>query len=469
MVRSPAVQWEDPLPSRRGKKKMESWYLVLVVTAGIAALITAVMWLKIHPFVALLTASIGVGLAAGMSPDSVIQSMTSGMGNTLGFVAVVVGLGSIFGMMLEQSGGAEKLADRLVKFFGPQQAALALGLVGFLVCIPVFLDVALVMLLPLAVAAAKRTGQPVTKFALPMLVGMAVTHAFVPPTPGPTAVAAMLGADLGWVITVGIAAGLPTLIITAIFASQVLSKVASGNVSLDRPPNTAPQRKSPHLGIVIALLVLPLALIVSETASRATLGEESPAALWLMLVGHPFTALLIATLAAFYFLGKRLGMPAEDVQRIAERALEPAGVILLVTGAGGVFKQVLIDSGAGDAVASSLTAAALPTVVLAWVVAAIIRVLQGSATVAMITAAGLVAPLVIAAGQPEPFAALVTIAIASGASIASHVNDSGFWLVGKFLGLSVSETLKTWTVQETLIGVLGLIFVVGIAAMYGVL
>ncbi|MDA7886250.1 GntP family permease, partial [Pirellulales bacterium] len=347
---------------------MESWYLVLVVTVGIAALITAVMWLKIHPFVALLAASIGVGLAAGMSPDSVIQSMTSGMGNTLGFVAVVVGLGSIFGMMLEQSGGAEKLADRLVKFFGPQQAALALGLVGFLVCIPVFLDVALVMLLPLAVAAAKRTGQPVTKFALPMLVGMAVTHAFVPPTPGPTAVAAMLGADLGWVITVGIAAGLPTLIITAIFASQVLSKVASGNVSLDIPPNTAPQRKSPHLGIVIALLVLPLALIVSETASRATLGEESPAALWLMLVGHPFTALLIATLAAFYFLGKRLGMPAEDVQRIAERALEPAGVILLVTGAGGVFKQVLIDSGAGDAVASSLTAAALPTIVLAWVV-----------------------------------------------------------------------------------------------------
>jgi len=448
---------------------MESWYLVLVVTVGIAALITAIMWLKIHPFVALLAASIGVGLAAGMSPDSVIQSMTAGMGNTLGFVAVVVGLGSIFGMMLEQSGGAEKLADRLVKFFGPQQAALALGLVGFLVCIPVFLDVALVMLLPLAVAAAKRTGQPVTKFALPMLVGMAVTHAFVPPTPGPTAVAAMLGADLGWVITVGIAAGLPTLIITAIFASQVLSKVASGNVSLDMPPNTAPQRKSPHLGIVIALLVLPLALIVSETASRATLGEESPAALWLMLVGHPFTALLIATLAAFYFLGKRLGMPAEDVQRIAERALEPAGMILLVTGAGGVFKQVLIDSGAGDAVASSLTAAALPTIVLAWVVAAIIRVLQGSATVAMITAAGLVAPLVIAAGQPEPFAALVTIAIASGASIASHVNDSGFWLVGKFLGLSVSETLKTWTVQETLIGVLGLIFVVGIAAIYGVL
>ncbi|MFL2861969.1 MAG: GntP family permease [Pirellulales bacterium] len=203
---------------------MESWYLVAVVAFGIAALITAVMWLKIHPFVALLTASIGVGLAAGMSPETVIESMTSGMGNTLGFVAVVVGLGSIFGMMLEQSGGAEKLADRLVKMFGPQQAALALGLVGFLVCIPVFLDVALVMLLPLAVAAGKRTGQPVTRFALPMLVGMAVTHAFVPPTPGPTAVANLLGADLGWVITVGIAAGLPTLIITAIFASKVLSK-----------------------------------------------------------------------------------------------------------------------------------------------------------------------------------------------------------------------------------------------------
>ncbi|MCK4616367.1 MAG: hypothetical protein KAT50_05795, partial [Pirellulales bacterium] len=263
---------------------------------------------------------------------------------------------------------------------------------------------------------------------------------------------------------------LPTLIITAIFASKVLSKVASGNVSLDVSPDTsAPQRKSPHLAIVVTLLVLPLVLIVSETAARAALGEDSPTALWLMLVGHPFTALLIATLAAFYFLGKKLGMPAQEVQRIAERALEPAGVILLVTGAGGVFKQVLIDSGAGDAVASSLTSASVPTVVLAWLVAVIIRVLQGSATVAMITAAGLVAPLVTASGQPEPFAALVTIAIASGASVASHVNDSGFWLVGKFLGLSVGETLKTWTVQETIIGVLGLVFVVCIAAMYGVL
>ena len=303
-----------------------------------------------------------------------------------------------------------------------------------------------------------------------MLVGMAVTHAFVPPTPGPTAVANLLGADLGWVITVGIAAGLPTLIITAIFASKVLSKVASGNVSLDVSPDTnVSQRKSPHLAIVVALLVLPLILIVSETAARGALGKESPTALWLMLVGHPFTALLIATLAAFYFLGKRLGMPAQEVQRIAERALEPAGVILLVTGAGGVFKQVLIDSGAGDAVASSLTSASVPTVVLAWLVAVIIRVLQGSATVAMITAAGLIAPLVTASGQPEPFAALVTIAIASGASVASHVNDSGFWLVGKFLGLSVGETLKTWTVQETIIGVLGLVFVVCIAAVYGVL
>jgi Gnt-I system low-affinity gluconate transporter len=452
---------------------MASWQLVFVVAAGVAALIAAVMRLRIHPFVALLAVAVGVGLAAGMPPQKVIDSITAGMGNTLGFVAVVVGLGSIFGMMLEESGGAEKLAARLVAMCGPQRTALALGLVGFLVCIPVFLDVALVMLLPLAAAAARRTGEPVTRFALPMLAGMAVTHAFVPPTPGPTAVANLLGADLGWVITVGILAGLPTLVITAVIASRVLAQQAAGNVSgatacaaTGRPPRPW---AAPHLGVVVSLLVLPLALIVGDTGVRAALGEESPAVAWLALVGHPFTALLIATLGTFYFLGTRLGMPATEVQRIAERALEPAGVILLVTGAGGVFKQVLIDSGAGQAVATSLTAAALPTVVVAWLVAAVIRVLQGSATVAMITAAGLVAPLVESAAHPEPFAALVTIAIASGGTVASHVNDSGFWLVGKFLGLSVGDTLRTWTVQETIIGVVGLVFVVLIAAANGVL
>jgi len=450
---------------------MASWHLVFIVATGVAGLVAAVMWLRIHPFVALLAAAIGVGLAAGMAPQRVIDAITAGMGNTLGFVAVVVGLGSIFGMMLEESGGAERLADRLVAACGPERAAIALGLVGFLVCIPVFLDVALVMLLPLAVAAGRRTGAPVTRFALPMLAGMAVTHAFVPPTPGPTAVANLLGADLGWVITVGVLAGLPTLLITATIAARVLSRLAAGHVPEAAAGMTAgrPRRTwaPPHLGVVIALLVLPLVLIVGDTAVRAVWGEDRPAAIWLPLVGHPFTALLIATLGSFYFLGVRLGMPAAEVQRIAERALEPAGVILLVTGAGGVFKQVLIDSGAGQAVAASLTAAALPTVVVAWLVAALIRVLQGSATVAMITAAGLVAPLVESAGRPEPFAALVTVAIASGGTVASHVNDSGFWLVGKFLGLSVGDTLRTWTVQETIIGVLGLVFVIMIAAATG--
>lgn len=452
---------------------MASWQLVLVVAAGVAALVAAVMWLRIHPFVALIAVAIGVGLAAGMPAQKIIDSITAGMGNTLGFVAVVVGLGSIFGMMLEESGGAEKLAERLVAACGPQRAALALGLVGFLVCIPVFLDVALVMLLPLAVAAGRRTGEPVSRFALPMLAGMAVTHAFVPPTPGPTAVANLLNADLGWVITIGIMAGLPTLLITAVIASRVLSRWAADGVPDTSAPTPASRRRrawaAPHLGVVIALLVLPLALIVGDTAVRAVWGEESPMALWLPLIGHPFTALLIATLGTFYFLGIRLGMPAAEVQRISERALEPAGVILLVTGAGGVLKQVLIDSGAGQAVAVSLAAAALPTVVVAWLVAAVIRVLQGSATVAMITAAGLVAPLVEAADRPEPFAALVTIAIAAGGTVASHVNDSGFWLVGKFLGLSVGDTLRTWTVQETIIGVLGLVFVIMIAAVAGVL
>lgn len=449
---------------------MEPWQLVLVAAAGVAALVTAVVRFRIHPFVALLSVAIGVGLAAGMTPEAVIAAMTSGMGSTLGFVAIVVGLGSMFGMMLEESGGAERLAERLVALFGPSRTAYALGLVGFLVCIPVFLDVALVMLLPLAVAASRRTGRGVTSFALPMLAGMGVTHAFVPPTPGPTAVAQLLGADLGWVIAMGVAAGLPTLALAAAAAAGPLARVAPGRPALvaDRATDgTADwvRLREPRVGVVLGLLMLPLVLIVGDTVVRSTVGADSSLARWSTLVGHPFTALLIATLATFQLLGRRLGMSAAQVQRVAERSLEPAGVILLVTGAGGVFKQVLIDSGAGQAVAGSLASAALPPLVVAWLVAAVIRVLQGSATVAMITAAGLVAPLVETAARPEPFPALMTIAIAAGASIASHVNDSGFWLVSKFLGLSVGETLATWTIVETIVAVAGLVFVLLLAAV----
>ncbi len=453
---------------------METWQLALIAFGGVAAVILGVMWLKIHPFVALLTAAIGVGLASGMTPDTVLDSVQRGMGNTLGFVAIVVGLGSMFGMMLEESGGAERLAGRMVEFFGEARTGMALGLVGFLVCIPVFLDVALVMVLPLAVAAAKRTGRSVTVYALPMLSGMAVTHAFVPPTPGPTTVAQLLSADLGWVIALGIVTGLPTLIVTALISGTVLAKQAAGNPPLVRSndadlPEQAPL-KEPSVGIVLTLLVLPIALIVGETVTRSIVGEDSPLAQWLALVGNPITALLLATFGTFYFLGIRLGMPASRVQRVAERGLAPAGVILLVTGAGGVFKQVLIDSGIGGAVASALADTALPTLVLAWLVAAVIRVLQGSATVAMITAAGLVAELVIppeaasaiaeqAVTTPAWMPALATLAIAAGASIASHVNDSGFWLVGRFLGLSVGETLRTWTIVETIVAIAGLGFI----------
>ena len=445
----------------------ESLQLVVVGVVAVAGLVAAVVWAKVHPFVALLAVAIGTGLAAGMPPDRVITAISGGMGSTLGSVAVVVGLGSMFGAMLEESGGAGQLASALIKLCGPGRTWVALAAVGFLVCIPVFLDVAFVMLLPLAAAAARRTGGGVTSLALPMLAGMAITHAFVPPTPGPTAVAVLVGADLGWVIAMGIAAGVPTLAVAATVAVKLLAPLAPGR-TVDRPPASLPTeaRRPPPLGVVVALLVMPLVLIVGDTAARAAVGDTATTR-WLALLGHPFTALLAATLASFWLLGSRLGMPAAEVQRIAERSLEPAGTILLVTGAGGVFKQVLVDSGAGRAVAESLASAALPPLVVAWIVAAVIRLLQGSATVAMITAAGLVAPLVAAAGRPEPFPALVTIAIAAGGTIASHVNDSGFWLVSRYLGLSVRDTLRTWTVLETVIAVSGLAWVLLIAAACG--
>jgi len=456
------------------RNDMENSYLVLVAIAGVIGVIVAVTRLRLHPFVALLTVAICVGLAAGMSPTNVTEAITKGMGGTLGFVAVVVGLGSMFGMLLEESGGMERLAAVLINRLGEARAGFALAAVGFLICIPVFLDVALVMLLPLAVAVARRTGKSVTTYAMPMLAGMAVTHAFVPPTPGPTAVAQLLAADLGWVIAMGILTGLPTLAIAAWLSGTVIARQAAGQPPLNRPTqidNTSANSdiKQPSVGLVLGLLLLPILLIVGDTALRTTLGSDTSITKWTALVGHPFTALLVATLGSFWLLGTRLGMPASQVQQIAERGLEPAGVILLVTGAGGVFKQVLIDSGAGAVVASALAELSLPTLLVAWLVAAVIRLLQGSATVAMITAAGLIAPLIQSSGQPEPFAALATLAIAAGATIASHVNDSGFWLVGRFLGLTTGETLRTWTLLETIISVVGLIFIIAAHGLFGML
>jgi Gnt-I system low-affinity gluconate transporter len=435
---------------------MSDQMLILVALAGIFLLLFLVIKTKLHAFVALLLVSLIVGIAAGMDLDEVVASIQSGMGGTLGFVAVVVGLGAMFGRMLEVSGGAERLAQTMIKKFGEDKAQWGLGITGFLVAIPVFFDVGFIILVPIVYGLAKKTGKSLLYYGIPLLAGLAVTHSFIPPTPGPIAVADLIGADLGWVILFGFLAGIPSMII----AGPLFAKYISKKIHVVVPEYMNAEEKEydkdlPSFALVASLIFIPLVLILLNTVSGVLLDEGNTIRSILTFLGHPFVALTIATLMTFTFLGTKRGYSRQDVADIATKSLEPAGIIILVTGAGGVFKQVLIDSGVGQVLGDMMAGSPLPPLVLAFLIATVVRVAQGSATVSMVTAAGLMSPLIGTLGLEGPILGLMVIAIAAGATVFSHVNDSGFWLVNRYFGLDVKDTLKTWTVMETLIGFVG--------------
>ncbi|WP_117169590.1 GntP family permease [Paraliobacillus sediminis] len=437
---------------------MSGTILILVAVAAIFTLLFLVIRIKLHAFVALMVVSLLVGIAAGMPLDHVIESVENGMGGTLGFVAIVVGLGAMFGKMLEVSGGVERLAQTLLNKFGEDRSQWALGITGFLVAIPVFFDVGFIILVPLVYGLAKKTGKSLLYYGIPLLAGLAVTHSYIPPTPGPIAVADLIGADLGWVILFGIIAGIPSMII----AGPLFGKYISKKIHITVPDYMNFEEKEydkelPGFGMITSIIMVPLVLILVNTLSAVMLPEGNTFRAITTFIGNPIVALTIATLLTFTFLGTKRGYSRQDIQDIATKALEPAGIIILVTGAGGVFKTVLIDSGVGDVLGNIMAGSNLPPILLAFLIAAVVRVAQGSATVSMVTAAGLISPVIGIMGLEGPVLGLIVISIAAGATVLSHVNDSGFWLVSRYFGLDVKDTLKTWTVMETLIGVVGLI------------
>ena len=444
---------------------MSDQMLILVALAGIFLLLFLVIKTKLHAFVALLLVSLIVGIAAGMPLQEVVASIQSGMGGTLGFVAVVVGLGAMFGRMLEVSGGAERLAQTLINKFGEDKAQWSLGITGFLVAIPVFFDVGFIILVPIVYGLARKTGKSLLYYGIPLLAGLAVTHSFIPPTPGPIAVADLIGADLGWVILFGAIAGVPSMIIAGpLFAKWISKRIHAVVPDYMQAEEMEYDKELPSFALIASLISIPLVLILLNTLSGVILDEGNMIRSILTFLGHPFVALTIATLLTFIFLGTKRGYSRQDVQDIATKALEPAGIIILVTGAGGVFKQVLIDSGVGEVLGEMMAGSSLPPIALAFLIAMVVRVAQGSATVSMVTAAGLMSPLIETLGMQGPVLGLMVIAIASGATVFSHVNDSGFWLVNRYFGLDVKDTLKSWTVMETLIGFVGfaVAFILGI-------
>lgn len=454
--------------------------LIALLVFGIAFLLVLILRFKLQAFLSLILVSVVVAASSKLvNPDAVpltevAGTIVSSMGGALGFIATIIGIGAIFGAILEHSGGTQALANSLVKKFGEEKAPWAMLVTGFIISIPVFLDVALVMLAPLLYALARNTNKPLLVFGLPLCAGMAVTHAFVPPTPGPVAVGYILGVNLGWVIMFGVIVGLPTALICGPWlTTRMANKIDVPLPEVD-PGVESDESKLPSFRMILFLVALPIALIllgtIIEQGEAAKLPEglstgdrkaQLAAALtampgyaqFLFFLGHPVIALLLSTLIAIYFLGTKRGVSGDTLVEISTKALGPAGIIILITGAGGVFKGVLKATGITDALEVAFGNSGIPVLVLAYVFATLVRIAQGSATVAMLTAAGLMVGFV--DGLTQQQLALVTIAIAAGATGFSHVNDSGFWMISRYFRMTEAQTLRSWSVLSTLISIIG--------------
>lgn len=434
--------------------------LILLAVGGIAILLFLVIVVRLQAFVALLIASIVVAILGGVPLAEIATQIQDGMGSTLGYISIVVGLGAMFGELLQLSGGAERIARTMLNRFGESRAQWALGITGLIVSTPVFFDVALILFIPLVYSLAKRTKTSLLYYGVPLIAGMAVAHAFIPPTPGPVAVASILNADLGWVIMIGVIAGIPATAIGGVYFGKLLASRIDIKVPayMEREtPIPTDEKELPSFGLVMTIILLPLVLILANTVATIQLEEGSGLRDLLAFLGHPFIALIIATLFSFYSLGTLRGYTREDILKIATKSMEPVGLIILVTGAGGVFGKVLIATGVGTALANAMAASNLPVVLLAFLIALVLRVSQGSATVAMVTSAGLIGPVIVGFNYSPPLIACITIAIASGATMLSHVNDSGFWLVNRYFGMTEKDTIRVWTLVSSVVGFIGLI------------
>ncbi|MFD9487697.1 GntP family permease [Streptomyces sp. NPDC059991] len=452
--------------------------LLTVAALGIALLLYLIIKVRLQPFVALLAVSIAVGLGAGLSvtelfgtvqKSAAVSTVESGMGGILGHVAIIIGLGTMLGAILEVSGGAQVLSARLLALFGEERAPLAMGLTGLVFGIPVFFDVGIFVLAPIVYAAAKRSGKSILLYAMPLLAGLSMTHAFLPPHPGPVAAAGLFHVSLGWVILMGAVVGLPSVLAAWAYAAWIGKRIfvevpqdmveaaeeARAAVAAEQSAaGVAPQEKPVALATVLAIIGTPLLLILSATFSSIAL-DPSRGRSVIEFFGNPFVALTIALVLAYYLLGIRRGWSRRSLETVSTASLKPVGNILLVVGAGGVFGAVLKASGIADALAKTFHDVGLPVIVLAWLISVALRVAQGSATVAIVTTAGIVVPLVEGAAYSQAHLALIIMAISAGSIFASHVNDGGFWMVSKYFGITERDTLKSWTVLETVLSVAG--------------
>lgn len=455
--------------------------LVIAALLGIAVVVALITWLKVHPFLALILGSAALGLAAGFGPTPTVNSFTAGVGSTVGGVGLLIALGAMVGGLLADSGGADRIVQTIVDRVPGGALPWAMAGAAALVGIPLFFEVGVVLLVPIVLLVARRTDLPLMWVGIPALAGLSVLHGFVPPHPGPLVAIDALGADLGVTLALGLLVAVPCVILAGPVFGRIMPVTAPALLDAGRSggagdvtdpdadatgtregvagPDTdaAGARRQPSFGATVFTVLLPVLLMLARAVAEVFLDEGTRPRQFLEVIGNPVVALLAGVLVGMFTLGLASGMDRSRVSGSVGGALPAIAGILLIVAAGGGFKQTLIDAGVGDVIANAADGANISVLVLGWLVAVGIRLATGSATVATITAAGIVTPL--AADLDKPELALLVLAIGAGSLFFSHVNDAGFWLVKEYFGMTVGQTVKTWSVMETIISVTGLVCV----------
>jgi GntP family gluconate:H+ symporter len=450
-----AADTELPEPVAAG------WQLILAALAGIAVIVVLITVAKVHPFLALVGGGLTVGIVAGEAVPDVLESFTDGFGSTAAGVGILIALGSMFAKLLADSGGADEIVDTIVGHASPRMLPWAMALVGAIIGLPMFFEIGLVLLMPVIYLVARRSGLSLITVGIPALAGLSAMHGFVPPHPGPLVAIDVLGADLGTTLALGVAVAVPTIIV----AGPLFGKLAGRWVVLpvpttfDADPEDALKKsRRPSFAITMFSVLLPVVLMLGKAIAEIFISDDDQIVRQVLdVLGTPIIALLIAVVVAMFTLGRGSGMDRDTISKTTGAALPAIAGILLIVAAGGGFKQVLVDSGIGTLLADWAKEANISVLLLAWVLAALIRLATGSATIATITASSLMLGLVDGLSSGE--LSLVVLAIGAGSVFFSHVNDAGFWLVKEYFGMSVGQTIKTWSIMETVLSVSGLIVV----------
>ncbi len=430
--------------------------LIAAAVVGIAVLLILIIRFKLHPIISMMLSAVIIGVGAGMPLSMISETVEKGVGKTLQGIALLVGLGSMFGGILEASGGAQKIAETLIDKFGQKKAGWALGITGLVIGTTVFFEAGVVVLIPLVFSVVRTTKKSTLYYAIPLLAGLASGYAFVPPSAGSVLTANALDVNLGMMIMVGVPTAIISMLIAGIIWGGFIGNKIFAALPEDGNETVHSEKELPPFGLVLSVVLIPLVLILLGTISKYVAIPQSVADV-LGFVGKPFFALTIATLAAMYFLGIRRGFTGAQIKAIFDKSLKPTGMILLVIASGGVIRWMLQDSGLGNIIGPILESSSMPLILVAFLIALLVRASVGSSIVAMTMASGIMASMPAVMETSMLYRAAMCCAICGGATALSHVNDAGFWLVGTFLHIDEKTTLKSWTVMETLIGISALI------------